>query len=77
LNDLKKELRSKYSINISNDIIDKFITTTEKVNSPREELDFNCIEKEIKSSLEEINKKKYYLNVQSKKETFTKKILSA
>ena len=47
------------------------------MNSPKEELSFGCIEKEIKSSLEQISKKKYYLNSQGKKETFTRKIISA
>jgi len=76
LNELRRELRSKYSIDISRDIIDHFILTSEKVQSPRSQIDFHCIEKEIKNSLAEISRKKYFLDSQNKKVTLTRKIIS-
>ncbi len=77
LTELKRELRSKYSIDISKSIISSFIQTSEKVHSPCQQLDFQHINSQIKQSLGEINKRKYYLSAQNKEMTLTKKILSA
>lgn len=47
------------------------------MNSQKGQLDFTRIDREIKSSLDELSKKKHYLNRENKKITFTKKIISA
>ena len=77
LNELRRELRSKYSISMSRDIIDQFVATSEKVGCPREQLDFGCLERAIKGSVAEISRKKHYLSGQDKQVTLTRKILSA
>jgi hypothetical protein len=64
---LRKQLKGKYSICLSNDILEKFMATTVG-SSKHGEASFSGIEKEIKSTVQEINKKKYFLNVKAAEE---------
>ena len=62
---LRKQLKSKYSISLSKEIIDQFIVVT---NQRRGENQFGEIDKEIKNTAQEIHRKKYFLDKQKMRE---------
>lgn len=57
----RKQLKSKYSIELSNNIIHKFMKTTSCKLFNKPDLEFNAIDKEIKTTVQEIQRKKYFM----------------
>ena len=58
---LRKQLKCKYSICLSNQVIDRFMRT--KTNMVAESMSgYDNIEKEVKHTGQEINRKRHYFN---------------
>lgn len=58
LNHFKKQLRAKHSIELSNQVIEDFVTATAH-SPPIRQAHFQDIDREIKNTQEEINRKKH------------------